>query len=119
MVHRIVGFVVVLMLATASHANAQRPERNTRPVDPQSQSVPVGMCRVWLSGVRADSQPAATDCASALRNRPPNSRVIFGQQEQGDRRARTRAPAPDTGRPDERRKGRSEKKPKKPDGPGP
>jgi hypothetical protein len=36
------------------------------------------MCRIWLDGVPADQQPAPTDCATAVRNRPANARVIFG-----------------------------------------
>jgi hypothetical protein len=36
------------------------------------------MCRIWLDGVPAGRQPAPTDCASALRNRPANGQVIFG-----------------------------------------
>jgi hypothetical protein len=37
-----------------------------------------GMCRIWLEGVPAARQPRATDCATALRNRPVNSRILFG-----------------------------------------
>ena len=36
------------------------------------------MCRVWIDGVPAAQQPAATDCPSAIKNRPNNARVIFG-----------------------------------------
>ena len=39
---------------------------------------PVGMCRVWLDDVPMAQQPAPTDCASAVRNRPPKGRVVFG-----------------------------------------
>lgn len=39
---------------------------------------PAGMCRIWVDGVPADKQPAPTDCASALKNKPTNGRVIFG-----------------------------------------
>ncbi|MEO6443957.1 MAG: hypothetical protein ABIP66_02175 [Gemmatimonadaceae bacterium] len=35
------------------------------------------MCRIWLDSVPPAQQPAPTDCASAIRNRPPNARVIF------------------------------------------
>ena len=35
------------------------------------------MCRIWLDSVPANRQPAPTDCASAIRNLPPNARVIF------------------------------------------
>ncbi len=36
------------------------------------------MCRVWVDGVPPGQQPAPTDCRTAIRNRPPNGRVIFG-----------------------------------------
>jgi len=39
---------------------------------------PKGMCRIWISGVPAAQQPAATDCPTALKNRPANARVVFG-----------------------------------------
>ncbi len=49
---------------------------------------PQGMCRVWIDKVPAGQQPAPTDCASAIRNRPPNARVIFS--EDSLRRVRSR-----------------------------
>ena len=36
------------------------------------------MCRIWLDNVPARQQPAPTDCPTAVRNRPPNGKVIFG-----------------------------------------
>ena len=39
---------------------------------------PAGMCRIWLDKVPARQQPAPTDCPTAVRNRPSNGRVIFG-----------------------------------------
>jgi len=51
---------------------------------PKQQSVPPayrppqGMCRIWIEGVPPDQQPAPTDCVSAVRNRPANGYVIFG-----------------------------------------
>jgi hypothetical protein len=36
------------------------------------------MCRIWINGVPANKQPAPTDCWTALRDRPPNGRVLFG-----------------------------------------
>jgi hypothetical protein len=36
------------------------------------------MCRIWIDGVPPAQQPAATDCPTAVKNRPPNGRVIFG-----------------------------------------
>lgn len=39
---------------------------------------PAGMCRIWLDKVPPKQQPAPTDCPTAVRNRPTNGRVIFG-----------------------------------------
>jgi hypothetical protein len=36
------------------------------------------MCRVWLTNVPANKQPAPTDCATAIKTRPATARVIFG-----------------------------------------
>jgi hypothetical protein len=36
------------------------------------------MCRIWINDVPAGQQPAPTDCASAVRNRPSNGKVLFG-----------------------------------------
>jgi hypothetical protein len=55
---------------------------------------PKGMCRVWLSEVPASQQPAATDCASAVRNRPSNGRVIFGDDYSQPKRDSTAKPVP-------------------------
>lgn len=45
---------------------------------PPTYRPPPGMCRIWLDNVPPAQQPAPTDCASAVRNRPANARVIFG-----------------------------------------
>jgi hypothetical protein len=59
----------------ASSAQAQQHARNDVPAELRP---PAGMCRVWIDGVPAAQQPAPTDCASAVRNRPAKARVIFG-----------------------------------------
>jgi hypothetical protein len=41
---------------------------------------PPGMCRIWLEDVPANRQPEPTDCPTAIRKRPPNGRVIFGEE---------------------------------------
>lgn len=51
---------------------------SAKPEIPASSRPPAGMCRIWLDGVPAAQQPAPTDCASAVRNRPAKGRVIFG-----------------------------------------
>lgn len=50
---------------------------------PPGHRPPPGMCRIWIDGVPAGQQPAPTDCASAVRNRPSNGRVLFGDDAGG------------------------------------
>jgi len=78
--------VVVLMsalaLAAAVPASAQQSKdsgkkRSDVPADARP---PRGMCRIWIDGVPAAQQPAATDCQTAVKNRPANGRVIFGDE---------------------------------------
>ena len=68
---------IALGLFVATTAQGQRPQSSSQVVPP-SLRPPAGMCRIWVEGVPPERQPAPTDCASALRNRPPNGRVIFG-----------------------------------------
>lgn len=73
--HQLLAIACGLM--AASLAQAQRPKSASQAVPPDLRP-PAGMCRVWVDGVPPGRQPAPTDCASALRNRPPKGRVIFG-----------------------------------------
>ena len=61
---------------SAAIADAQ----GNRPNIPPGQMPPAGLCRVWIDGVPPGRQPRATDCATAQRTAPANSRVIFGGQ---------------------------------------
>lgn len=54
------------------------PKRQQQPMVPPAYRPPTGMCRIWIEGVPANQQPAPTDCVTAVRNRPVNGRVIFG-----------------------------------------
>jgi hypothetical protein len=45
---------------------------------PKAYRPPPGMCRIWLDKVPAKQQPAPTECPTAVRNRPPNGKVLFG-----------------------------------------
>lgn len=58
---------------------------------PDSHRPPPGMCRIWIDGVPPTHQPAPTDCATAIRKRPMNARVVFGSDAPAGS-ARTFAP---------------------------
>ena len=52
--------------------------RQQQPMVPPAYRPPAGMCRIWIEGVPPNQQPAPTDCNTAVRNRPVNGTVIFG-----------------------------------------
>lgn len=78
---------------------------------PDGHRPPPGMCRIWLDGVPAGQQPAPTDCATAVRNRPSNGRVIFGDDYR-TREERTNEARPDSGRKPEDGSKRERRKPR-------
>ena len=61
----------------------QQPRRRSDLRVPPGQMPPAGMCRIWIDGVPPGRQPAATDCATAERNRPSNARVLYGSEARG------------------------------------
>jgi hypothetical protein len=65
------------MLVAGASADAQL-RRSTGTVYPDAQSLPAGMCRIWIEGLPASRQPAPTDCETARRTQPRNSRIIYG-----------------------------------------
>jgi hypothetical protein len=67
------------LLVAGSAADAQ-VRRNTGTVYPDPQTLPSGTCRVWIDGLPASRQPAPTDCTTARRNQPRNSRIIYGSR---------------------------------------
>ena len=69
-----IAFGLVALGMTSTPAAAQRGSAVPNGYEP-----PRGMCRVWIEGVPAAQQPAPTDCATAIRKRPSNGTVIFGQ----------------------------------------
>ena len=86
------GFALLAagILAVGSPANAQLPtgfpsrvpglpQRQWKPVVPPEYRPPAGMCRVWIEGVQPSQQPAPTDCVNAVKNKPVNGTVIFGE----------------------------------------
>jgi hypothetical protein len=119
MPHRILNLMMggVAVFGVAAAAGAQAPQAKP-PVDPKAVSTeiprglrpPSGMCRIWLDRVPAGQQPAPTDCASAIRNRPPNARVIFSEEPAGKAKAKPE-PKPDDRKPDDRKA--DDRKPRK------
>ena len=73
-----VGMVVGLLCTVTFAAQAQARGEERGPDIPSEHRPPPGMCRIWIESVPPGQQPAPTDCSSAVRNRPANARVIFG-----------------------------------------
>lgn len=48
---------------------------------PKEYLPPAGMCRIWVDGVPPAQQPAPTDCPAAVRNKPSNGRVVYGDDK--------------------------------------
>ena len=67
---------------SAATLHAQSSSSNV----PESHRPPPGMCRIWIDGVPPTHQPAPTDCATAIRKRPLNARVVFGSDAPGNGR---------------------------------
>ncbi|MEX2178260.1 MAG: hypothetical protein WD801_06090 [Gemmatimonadaceae bacterium] len=78
----------------AQGRSQERARPDTSREIPVSARPPAGMCRIWLENVPVAQQPAPTDCASAVRNRPAKGRVVFG-----DDYAKTRTAKGDTAKP--------------------
>ncbi len=82
------GAVVLVLCSSPSLAQGRpMPIKGTlapskgKMVLPPGFAPPTGMCRIWIEGVPADQQPAPTDCATAVKNRPLNGRVIFSDEK--------------------------------------
>lgn len=88
----------LIAAATPGEAAAQgqprvpQRDRDEQPEIPSRYRPPAGMCRIWLAGVPAGRQPAPTDCITALRNKPANGRVIFGDPLPSKKRGKTGRP---------------------------
>lgn len=82
----VVTFGVLTLTVPLAGADAQgRDKGKEREAEkgavPREYHPPAGMCRVWIDGVPPQQQPAPTDCASAVRTKPANGRVIYGEDK--------------------------------------
>jgi hypothetical protein len=106
------AFLGAVALAPLHLAGAQARTEKKPPKIPAESRPPAGMCRIWLDDVPAGQQPAPTDCATAVKNKPQNGRVIFGddyaaKDDKGDKKkgpppfvkSFTQPPAPPPRRP--------------------
>jgi len=84
------AFLGAAALAPVHIAGAQGRGSKKPPTIPADSRPPAGMCRIWLDDVPAGQQPAPTDCATAVKNKPQNGRVIFGddyaKNDKGDKK---------------------------------
>jgi len=90
---------VLGLIVSASVAEAQRPvpvkpqapatQQSRRDIVPPGFFPPAGMCRIWINDVPAGQQPAPTDCASAVKNRPANGKVLFGDDPPKTKKGKT------------------------------
>ena len=60
---------------------------------PAGHRPPPGMCRIWIDDVPAGQQSAPTDCATAIRNRPANGRVVFGDEYSSNKKKKKLIPS--------------------------
>ena len=70
--------LLLLFLALPTATNGQSRAAVARDTVPLGLLPPAGKCRIWMDGVPAAQQPAPTDCATALRQRPANGTILYG-----------------------------------------
>jgi hypothetical protein len=91
------AFLVAAAVAPMRWVGAQqRGATKKAPTIPAESRPPAGMCRIWLDDVPAGQQPAPTDCATAVKNKPQNGRVIFGDDyaKKDDKGDKKKSPPP-------------------------
>lgn len=82
---------LLALACSASLAGAAHAQQGKEEV-PKDYRPPKGMCRIWLEKVPARQQPAPTDCPTAVRNRPSNGKVLFGDDYNGAQKGEKREP---------------------------
>ncbi len=106
---------IALSLGLGSVGLAQAPKKD----EAADHRPPPGMCRIWVDGVPASQQPAPTDCATAVRNRPEHGRVIFGSEAGRDKNLVQPRSFTETLRPNQGQRSEPEKKHDPPPARGP
>ena len=96
---RLAVFLLILTVLVPARGPAQTAKAKEKEAVPKAYLPPAGMCRIWVDNVPAARQPAPTNCATAIRNRPPNARVIFPAGKDG-RSAQPKGAAPNLPRKD-------------------
>jgi hypothetical protein len=77
----VLSIVGVLGLWSALSAGAAGAQGGAKQDSiPREYMPPATMCRVWIDGVPPAQQPAPTDCATAVKKKPANGRVIYGEE---------------------------------------
>ncbi|MGA1360638.1 MAG: hypothetical protein ACO32Z_05545 [Gemmatimonadaceae bacterium] len=71
-------------VSVAVPATAATPTAAASASVPVSMLPPAGRCRIWIDGVPASQQPAPTDCATALRQKPANGTILYGPSERDE-----------------------------------
>ena len=68
---------ILTLMCSAGLVGTARAQKGEDDV-PKEYRPPKGMCRIWLDKVPAKQQPAPTDCPTAVKNKPANAKVLFG-----------------------------------------
>jgi hypothetical protein len=89
----VLTFSLIAGMATSAAAQ-QKPQKDSSKSIPADARPPKGMCRIWIDGVPPAQQAAPTDCRTAVRNRPENGRVIFGDDFADSTKADPKAKLP-------------------------
>ena len=89
---RTILLAIACSAGMATVARAQNPQASDGVA--KEYLPPKGMCRIWLDKVPPKQQPAPTDCPTAVRNKPSNAKVIFGDdyKEKGDKDSKKELP---------------------------
>ena len=74
-----------ILPGAASRAAAQAGGQKASDTIPREHRPPAGMCRIWVENVPPAQQPAPTDCPTAVKNKPANAKVVYGEPAAKDK----------------------------------